>query len=1054
MSYADISLINCNRSSSIEAQGDNDSNPAIFTNTLQQTLKLNVGDQVSVERAFVNEVGAGNPSTIEFKGTTRRVKNGGNKSSSHTSKPYTNVVFGNYNYRKPTNGYDASYRLGNYLSIRTNLETTTETNLQDNLAPMIIGYYITANEYPNYIQQPRRFLQELENGNPVPTNSQLIWSNHDTTASGECKHTINPNCFAHHDWIKRPNPLLGGLYRQRVDNARFTMYIKNTVTYESTVAGSDDQVPAVRTDGVFSECTYYRLLEKIDLEIKKGFNTPTAVAEQITAQLTKTSTPDTFEILDTSAGTPYLRPLTQVIETPTHKSINCQNYFHCKSHNFQAYLDGKATVVGDPDRQKAVDWIASMGYIAVKRPEIWETGRAMGNALIPTEVLNRTTGAVETANLLYAWKGFQTLIKMDNSADPTVNFFPTQATPCVINVEYNEINLSLIRDFLDSQKLYPHLWDNLENTPAYSSAIDHVPDKDRSRFFHFNPFSATGMGTPSNADFGSDGFITEAGAQDVPKSTIPVFFKFREDQRDLFIPPEDWDDATDYGSKFSYGFAQPFKWSGAGTPTRYFIRIRPDLSAGIPHQLFTDAGHTLEFTRQCGFDFHATAFSTAVITPHSGYSYCDIGTKTRLDNGGVQTFTSFSDTSTQIKNVGDVNTTDISPYMSQTYIGANAPALQFSSETNRFSFSQFHTANNVGNEEMAGTTVASINNSSMYPDEFTAENKLLPPPINAGGGDTVYKINPRPTQFGYSPTFKPYLRYNQAYRTGAYPDSALAVHGAPANTSPNQQYYKVQNQNIEPYKIFDAHGGIYVEDWGANENEWSGSLWDILGFTYDQLNADATPDNVLIARVNNDNIKSLYRSTTNAEVVATDTKPMITNNFGANLYQTSLPFPSSILTWNVVPFGATKTFALASNKGTPLIYYPEIVIKTQSVSIEATNLAKSVLKPYYTLRSSILTGVGSIGGDPTGATLPLMGVIDKYSAQNDYFLGNPSDMPFTITKPLTISDITTSIHDPDGTFSNVDESSAVIYKVMKNRPLPQDIFTQIIEGDKKEEKKK
>ena len=34
-------------------------------------------------------------------------------------------------------------------------------DLRDNLAPLVIGYFITSNEYPNYIQHPRRFTTNL-----------------------------------------------------------------------------------------------------------------------------------------------------------------------------------------------------------------------------------------------------------------------------------------------------------------------------------------------------------------------------------------------------------------------------------------------------------------------------------------------------------------------------------------------------------------------------------------------------------------------------------------------------------------------------------------------------------------------------------------------------------------------------------------------------------------------------------------------------------------------------------------------------------------------------
>ena len=92
--------------------------------------------------------------------------------------------------------------------------------------------------------------------------------------------------------------------------------------------------------------------------------------------------------------------------------------------------------------------------------------------------------------------------------------------------------------------------------------------------------------------------------------------------------------------------------------------------------------------------------------------------------------------------------------------------------------------------------------------------------------------------------------------------------------------------------------------------------------------------------------------------------------------------------------GNTKHYAFRPKGtiGTPLTFFPEITIKTQSTSIVATDIQKSVLKPYYEIRSSIIEGYSAIGGNPTGSHLPLCCVVDKYSANRDYFLGNPSEL--------------------------------------------------------------
>ena len=66
MSFVDTQLIECSRASSEETKGDNMVNPAVFTNKLGDGLTLNVGDQISVERSFINGLGSGNQKTIQF----------------------------------------------------------------------------------------------------------------------------------------------------------------------------------------------------------------------------------------------------------------------------------------------------------------------------------------------------------------------------------------------------------------------------------------------------------------------------------------------------------------------------------------------------------------------------------------------------------------------------------------------------------------------------------------------------------------------------------------------------------------------------------------------------------------------------------------------------------------------------------------------------------------------------------------------------------------------------------------------------------------------------
>ena len=53
-------------------------------------------------------------------------------------------------------------------------------------------------------------------------------------------------------------------------------------------------------------------------------------------------------------------------------------------------------------------------------------------------------------------------------------------------------------------------------------------------------------------------------------------------------------------------------------------------------------------------------------------------------------------------------------------------------------------------------------------------------------------------------------------------------------------------------------------------------------------------------------------------------------------------------------------------------------------------------------------------------------------------MGSQSDIKYTVTKATKLADITTSIHDSDGSYANVDKTSAVIYKVQKLKKSPID----------------
>jgi len=1050
--YTDTLLINCSRKSGVEARGGNNTENAIWTNTLQQAVKLDIGDKIEMESVFINEVGSANPSTIEFSGKHTGINEIIDYTETDKLEPY--VIM--------DTTYNAKYRLGKYRKLTTTIKSGQTIPLQDNVAPLIYGYYMTSNEYPQYIQQPRSFAFNYTRG--TVSSNPTTYIGKDSTTEGFQSFTVRPNIFCNDDWRKDKDASNHDIYKQIVDNSRFTMFVKDNVYYDFELKDAEKQFPTKSHNGIFSESNYIRIRERLDIRVEAGFNTPSAVAEQVTRQLTETKSPEIFQILDKGG---YVRDITKTVSTSTYKTIESVNYWQFDNVNYTQFRGSSLPILKHDaaapattvNTQNLTDYIASFAYIGVKRPEIFETGRKMANEIVPNcPKIRSITGAYRTELFTDGDDGFQVAIEINN--ENSVEVPPRRAADFVTtNIPYTRENLEKIRDFLDAQGLYPELFEGLENQDAYKPSTDPFLDVDvdffPTRFFHMNAFTTDTTQTHHMDGFGSDHYLNMAAPNNVNHTSYPVMMKWEEENRDLFLDANV--SALPGELRLSYGFAQAFNTKtavddGTGTGTfklidYYTIQLTTDFK-GIPVDLFNETSEhgsarpSIREGRRIGFDFHATAFSTCIISPYSGQSNVDQGTITTVNATNVVVPEVGPEIATlNTSGASAAQLTDLSPYYTQVYMGANNPAIAYNGETNRFELVRLHTANNVGNTAYSGNPADNINNSG-----HTSFLALAPPGKNADSGDTVYKLNPRPSQLGFSSAFKPYLpKTQQRYVNTAYPKPPT---DANANTA-NRQYFQGDNQNISNYHIFDSHGGIYIENFGYSEKHWEDNLWDILGFRYEAVQAKASSSNVVGRRVNNDNKLKLYRPTTNCEVVSTDSKAYYTNRFGANMYYTAPPYPYTVFSAVKVTVGGHEQFSATHPKTT---YHPEVSIKTESMSIPASDIQKSVLKPYYAIRSSLLEGYTAIGGDPTGANLPLISVVDKYSAQGDFFFGKGA-IQFTITKPTVIADITTAITDPDGKLSKCDESSAIVYKITKLKRTPQDILSMIFQEAEKSQKK-
>ena len=107
-----------------------------------------------------------------------------------------------------------------------------------------------------------------------------------------------------------------------------------------------------------------------------------------------------------------------------------------------------------------------------------------------------------------------------------------------------------------------------------------------------------------------------------------------------------------------------------------------------------------------------------------------------------------------------------------------------------------------------------------------------------------------------------------------------------------------------------------------------------------------------------------------------------------------------------------------------------------------------MLAPFYTIRSDIIDEAVYFGSLDSGERLPVIAHVLKTTDGGDFFYSSDSSLEFTITRQKPLSTITTAITDPDGTFSRVDDNSAVIYKIQRQNQFPVNLLATLFGNQK------
>lgn len=950
MEYTDLTILDCNRQHSVQALSGNDENPALFTNELGEGIQLNVGDKVSIQGAYISEIGAG-ADTVEFKGEDFGKKRTINYIREIEEYP-TDI-----DDMKPDDPTERALPLINgYQRIKSVRDTFTY-DLKDNETYISQQYYLNTNGESGYVFLPRRFIYPDPTGSdPIPN----VWTSTDQYVAGRTNEQIAGQ-FVSSDYMfiyggdaNQDYSIDTGFYRLRSDNSRLTLMrrLDTGITY-TDLRDKIIRVGQGPLDGQYPLTTepceeeYEIYTDFFKLSVDSGFTSPENLGEEITKQLKKPDKGSKFKIKD-NEGNP--RDITVSYTSNTFKPFLCASIDTFSKKNLTAYN-------ARDNLQRALNYSSNFYNIYSKRPEIRVAGQKCNTSLgvaVGIQVLpaDRTTSTITTT---YEWT--------------------------------NE-NLENLRDLFKAQKLYPELFDNDNFHNIQPPSLIITPSVNNTRFLHINRTQRIGE------KLGGDNMNTTDNGAGQPaqatKQSVPIFFFYDSTKEDTYTEGQDT-------GNLCYGFASKYYVGTTG-----YIQLHPELIGGINLGAFGETGTTrIHSGQKIGFDWSFNSYGSVMACGTNGRSDRDY---LAVNEWGILN-ASKSASGIEPKN-------PVSGLLRYNYIGANNPLFKYDPDQQRFYFSQLHTP------ELAGQ--AEVGAGDNLKGQEKADN-------TQNGGAIVYKVNKRVNRYTYTPDMRPY-------------DTVVKVsYKKTGEVSAGERDIVVKNRNIQSWAIFDSVSGVYFTDLGYDKEDFQRSMWGILGFTYNQLFSEATSSNNRISRVSNLNLDSLNLMTTNGTVAPSDLRNYIVNQYGAVYFTTQIP-TSSILTSTA---HTTSPEFIESA--------PAITQGTSSELILAQNLPRKMLRPYYTIRSDIIDNNPYVGGQNSKTTLPVCGLCDKQYSGADYFFGSDNEFTFTITKKKVITSITTAITDPNQSFARVDNDSAVIYKIMKNRRDEEDLITNYL---KKLESKK
>ena len=981
-------LLDCSHKSSEEFKGGNLKSNSLFTNKLGSGLQVNAGDTISVHNAYISETGS-DDNSIQI--TDKFIQN---KSITYTKLTPANFL------QFPDNDYLLGYKSVSASNI------TEEIELKENKTTILYNYYIT-NHGEIAFHLPRRFVYP-STGSPQwgLTSDRLTNGKHFqnpclyTDAGSQFNRGFLSAFYCDEDYYLFQDGLEANFGNNHIkgifNNSRFKIFTQTDTRYADV--GGSHLISASLTSPAGLE--YIEYIEKLDIELDVGFRSPEAIASKITNDLRKASQPQINKLISTAefnvlVDNQTYRHLNVEINSPTYHT------FHACSQDSNSSATYNSWQNASVDNDRGLEWLSSHQFIGIKRPDLWLAGRRFNKFYL--DYLQSIDPNVYPNYLYSSFPLGRGLNASQFSRDATGDNIHTIVLPVFWS---NKEFMNKMKDIFIEQGKHPELFENKFNQYfSFTSASN-------SRFLHLNVLrnsKRTAVNPVYYRQLGTDYLKTNGSAANM--NSVPIFFDFNPDYENTETEGNSWEDGYSYGVFKKYKTSD-FEYVSVTTSHLGFLEDTT-LSASfttLPNCMFllndgTTNGSHIDSETQMGWDSHFLSYGNICVGLNAGWGleFPRLEPSAEIYQSNQQHPTAYE-------------TTEIESHarIQKVYLGANEPLIEYNTTSNRFEISNLHTAERVQNRSIAGG-IAGTGDS--------AEN-INPFPT---AGDKVYKINKRLFNTSWLPDILPYGANNHT----------LTI---------NTEEYNIDflNPNLSPWTIYDQYSGIIIKDFGYDENYWNRGFWNTLGFDYQQFNSPETSSNDITTRVGNDNKNALPYAFTNADVGQLATMDFPTNVFGNGFYNLQLPCPSLFDDNNT---GADKSNYFREN----MLFesYPAITETAKSVKLQAPRLPRKLANPYFTIRSDILEENTYFGGFNSGQIYPVIATIPKSNDYGDFFVSLDSTLSFTFTRPKTITFIKTMITNPDQSLADVDENSAIIYKLTRGlNPNRFNILQQVLNDTK------